>query len=915
MKEKKSALTELVDKLFKKNIRRKFKSKMIYIPILTSILVITPITVGCILLTSKKEEKHKSYDFLGKNFKNKDDIYKYAYENSNKLSFKYDTNTYKYNNKLFNTKNSMNDYIKQKFKITEEYTMRNPRDFTINSSGELSSDVITSNNEYKTKVYKGYDKSAYLTKDKALESYMNYESSVFADGIEFNNESDARKYYEDIKIKELEKNGGKSTCYLQSGICQTEQEIKSWLRKNIVKGYEYQGKSFSEYNYSEFLNSMKPLDQKISREYIKEVVNADMKSYWAQVSDLDLNNGYLIGPKYFESSEEIDNTKLSFEQIDSVDINPVIAYSYAMTFSSMTSTSLELTSPWSNRKGPNSYNPVEYLNYLGNKIKWSKEGKKGLEILLLPYNSNKLKKVAVDLELIKDPEFKNFHKLLVVFDKFLFLDKVNQSSTQYDLPLERYCVHILADIINQQDKMVSNIFSNDSQSGLEVLQDASFKDIYSLFINVNKFYNKGGVNQKILNAVTKFQKLAEIVMNPIENISKIKDDIKDTFTNKNTSQQQIDKSMNNINVKNQNIIRDNSINIYKGMGFKGLDNNKARSFGSNLMSGLNWIGKAWSISQALSFMSIVTFEAKLDKNTSLFYTVPTLKIPILNIAIQKPDPKVEVIKLSDSPLNYLLPKNTSKTFKIVYEYKGKYYLHKDLAESDLVQDIFQEPEKFLQTNKLFANVMNKEKFYKLKDPRFNKTINSDEGFTAAEYHKKLAEEKELYIKQIFEENYVINKKDFYLDGFGNGFEVKSAAISSLKENLAKANFNKKFYYIMKGAARVYRDTEEEIIDFIKNNQVVENKLIISSDLIKNNDYESLKEFQSDKFYFYKLNYFGEFKYFKTLNQAWNFLNNNINYQVINKEGNVKTFSINNKTFLSERDFEQWIEKNINDVYS
>jgi len=36
--------------------------------------------------------------------------------------------------------------------------------------------------------------------------------------------------------------------------------------------------------------------------------------------------------------------------------------------------------------------------------------------------------------------------------------------------------------------------------------------------------------------------------------------------------------------------------------------------------------------------------------------------------------------------------------------------------------------------------------------------------------------------------------------------------------------------------------------------------------------------------------------------------------VINKEGNVKTFSINNKTFLSERDFEQWIEKNINDVY-
>ncbi|WP_339034949.1 hypothetical protein [Spiroplasma endosymbiont of Cantharis rufa] len=919
MRKNTNNFTELVNKIFKSKNGKWLTKKRLSIVSLISIGTIGTIVPVSIVLTNNNivEPQPIGYSFAGKEFLTKEEVYNYAY-NEAQRTFNYETNIFKFDNQLFNTKEDLDLYINQKFKITEEKTMRNPGNYTINASGELSSDIVTSNVEEEVKVYRGHDNQAYLSRDNALETYFNYESSIFVEGKETNNESDARSYYEEIKLKELEKSDDKTTCYLQSGICQTETEIKSWLRKNMTTGFEYNGKSFSDYNYLEYENLIKPLDPKLSREHIKEVLDADKKSYWAQVGNLNLQNGYLVGPKYFESTEEIKDNNIKFEQTGSVDINPLIAYSYAVSLSSMTSTVIDIVLPWihkPNKDEESNFYSLKYLDYLNESISWSKEGKENLNSVLKNIDESYFEDASLDLNLIKDKEFTNFNKLLVVFNKLLIKSRVHRIGVSYE-ELEKSFVYILADIINSQEEMVENVFSNDSENGLESLRESSFEDIYSLFINVDKFYSEGGANKRLLDGVVKFQKIAETVMEPLEKLNKNKKKTENTFKDKDTSQLKIDSNMEEIHKENQKEIESKSEDIYKGIGFKGFTdkNYNSKASATSLVSGLSWVGKAWSISQALSFMSVVSFEAKLDQNTSLFYTVPTIKIPLINISIKKPNPKVNVIKISDSAINYLVPKNPESSTTTIYEFKNKYYLHKDTAEEELILDAYKNPQNYFSSRKIFASIMNKNKVYTLTNDKFNKPVNSSGGFTWSEYQEALDKEKEIFIEQLFKEEYVMHKKEYYLDGFGNAFENKYDAISSLKENIANSKFNKKYFYIMKNGEKIYKDSEEEIISFIRINQPIESKLIINSDLIKTSIYDSLEEYQGSQYDFYKLDFYGQNKYFKTLNQLLTYLDNNINYQVINQNGELKTFDFKDNIFLNEWEFRKWIEQQTHEVY-
>ncbi|WP_339020819.1 hypothetical protein [Spiroplasma endosymbiont of Atherix ibis] len=129
------------------------------------------------------------------------------------------------------------------------------------------------------------------------------------------------------------------------------------------------------------------------------------------------------------------------------------------------------------------------------------------------------------------------------------------------------------------------------------------------------------------------------------------------------------------------------------------------------------ISAAWSIGKIISFISLKTYEAKLDSNQSLYYFEPTIKIPLTNITFGGSVQDQEIKTLIDTPLKYFNPKNNGKEINELYQFNGKYYREKNKAIQDLKYEIFKRPENYLKTKKILTSIISKDNTYDLNLPQ------------------------------------------------------------------------------------------------------------------------------------------------------------------------------------------------------
>ncbi|WP_339020821.1 hypothetical protein [Spiroplasma endosymbiont of Atherix ibis] len=136
------------------------------------------------------------------------------------------------------------------------------------------------------------------------------------------------------------------------------------------------------------------------------------------------------------------------------------------------------------------------------------------------------------------------------------------------------------------------------------------------------------------------------------------------------------------------------------------------------------------------------------------------------------------------------------------------------------------------------------------------------------------------------------------------------AINELKRKASKSENYKRVYIYMLNNNRIIKNSFEDIKDFIKKNQPLEHKNIINTDLIKTNHFDSLKENNNYTFDIWKVNFYGQEKYFRSQLELWKFLENKLNYKVINYTREETTHVYNNIEFINKEEFMNLINNQI-----
>ncbi|QHX36397.1 hypothetical protein [Spiroplasma sp. BIUS-1] len=913
-KRNKNNLLDFVDRLMLKRKNKKLK-KCLIISSIVGLAISLSLSISIPLLIDSSLEPNIYYKFDNKYFNSKDEVYKYSYTRSINNNYSFESDKYIFDDKVFNTKNELDVYIENKFKIKNINTNRNPKDYLINTSGELSSLVKTNNKEKIKNVYKGFNGSAFLSKQEAASTYLNnYSLNYKIDGQLFDNVYSAREYYLNVKLKQLEESELKTICYEQGGMCQTKEQITSWLRDNTVKGFEYKGKDFSNLNYEEFLLSMNDLDREIIDKNIEPVLNGDRSSYWV-TQKTKTNLGYFVGPKYFESNQSI-NSLAKFQSIKSYDLNLFMLPLAGWVFAGITNYALisSIEEP-----SMTDYDMISYLKKIFEKLNLNENLLKDFKDEFYDLLSNNLAEdLSYGLSDIKDSELSDFYRLLISFKRFLDLSKIYDILELNSIELEHVLKEIIVEILNSQKDFMNNMLDiQENGSGADILLDPSisFDDIYSLFLNTSAFFNDGG-SKKILRDIS--EKILKGIDNVVDVIGSISGNISKVKNNINVMQKssnKTDEHFSSVSQENHRIVSETLVQhndeVIEALGLN-LEELKAKA--SPLVIG-QLISSVWNIGKMFSFISLKTYEAKLDSNQSLYYFEPTFKVPLLNISFGKKVQDQNIYTLNESPLSYFSPKKDGKELKELYEFNGKFYKDKNLAIEDLKYEIYKKPEKFLKTKELFTSVLSKDNSYILNLPKICGTKEEQEKdnekcISSYEYEQELAKEKEQYVQRLFKQYYEDSGKEYYLDGFGGAYDNKEMAIQQLKNKVDHwSNYQEVYTYSMYNN-KIVKNTKEEIQEYIKANQYIESKKIIDTDLIQTSHYESLKENNGYDFEIYEMNFYGQVKYFRSHLEAMNYLDKKVNYEVYSYNREEKTYTYKGIEFINEKQLEQWVDKQI-----
>ncbi|KAF0850569.1 hypothetical protein [Spiroplasma poulsonii] len=425
-----------------------------------------------------------------------------------------------------------------------------------------------------------------------------------------------------------------------------------------------------------------------------------------------------------------------------------------------------------------------------------------------------------------------------------------------------------------------------------------------MFLNRGAFFEDGGNNRKMWNIAQKIQSSIYNVMSVVEGVNKIANGYQSLYKNNNTSDKQIQTGRNNLSRNLKSAIGSSAGKILSKLKLVG----KVLPI-ANIFSGI------WELSKTFSFISLKTMEYKIDHNNSIYYVTPTFKLPIFDIELTSSQSKTRVTPLATSALNYMLPDGKDAKGQKLYEFNDQYYLSKDAVKADLIRQIYLHPERYVPNRKLMISIMAKDVPYWLPETISNANIcgttaDDTNCINQVDYDSTLNEEKDQFINQIFTTYFKPRQQSFYLDGFGNYFSSKDEALASLAENVALANFDVLYRYQTRTGKEFFANSKTEIINFINNNEIIDNKQVINSDLITTSHYDTLSDYLGIKFELYILEYYGDHKYFMSHQQTWNYLWNHINYQILNFDATMNSFQFGEHAFFNENDFIAWINVNI-----
>jgi len=925
---------KFINRLWKNRISR---YSFLGLAVLAPSLIAIPIVV---LVNHNEQLKEGRYlEFDNNVFATKKDLLSFLDNNTKISAFSADAKSYSFDGKIFNTYRDFSDYLENKFDISQTNTNKYSDKYILNPAGELSENILLNKDSKPVTVFEGKNGIAYRTWAETLNTFKNYEKVYAVDNVEYDNYETAKSHLIEYKLKELETNSHEQKEelfeYKNGGIAQSKSEIKGWLKQNIKRGFEYHGKIFSDYNYAEYLQYFESQKKHIIDENIVPIRDADKKSFFINL-DSHWNSGGFIGPKYVETIANLPkNLHDGFVEIASNDratsaltnFNAILVGTL-MLFNYVNNRKKEKGEfKWNNEAGNDFKRPAFYnfLIYLENKKVIKTDVFKKLEKELFPNIFNlainevvdfeklsKLEKLLIestnDFSGITDTDFTDIHKILVAIKRVLAPMKINASFSTIEIEkTENLFKELLIEIISADKIRLDD--TGTAFNFREAFKSLTIYNISDLFLNPANFYKKTSAIAEVNKIFDWTDKMMAWIKDKIDMAAKVAGVAEDV--NKSITEDQITKSKNKLSKEVNSALADNNI-LEEVFGLE------MNTIGVSTFLSPALILKLVSLGLELEAMAGIfrfkTFEYKIDDDQSIYYYTMVPKIPFLNIElIRDARPNVSVVKLSDSIINYLIPKDfENDDLNKVYEFNGKYYIDKENAIEDLKRDIFLRPEWYIETKKLLISIFENDKGYVLPENFKIKRTNKGSGLDAAKYNKELQEHIELYSEQLFKKYYSQNRILKYRDGYGKTFDNPTDAYNSLRSKIANPETLEtlaKYTYTTKNGTKITRKTTFELDEFVNENEIINQKQVNSDDLIVTADYNLLVEYSDLYTTIYILNYYGDKKYFSSRFEAWNYMLNHINYSVHNFTLAKKEYEYKNKVFKNKLEFDYWVEKN------
>ncbi|WP_338983396.1 hypothetical protein [Spiroplasma endosymbiont of Othius punctulatus] len=908
-------------------MKKFFKKKQIQILGIVGIIIIPTTIVTTTIVVSRTSQKYFLFDNFA--FKNSNDLEQYVLDKTKTRGINAKAIKYVFDNNTFNTTEQLDVYLESKFPISKRITNKIPSDYTVNSSGELSPKVLMQDDERATSIYRGNNDLSYMNRLDALNTYKNFKKVYKSHGFVFNSEDEIKSFYVDNLLSQMEDDSKKVDLYKNGISYQTEYELKKWIEENIKNGFEYQGKEYSDYNYNEYDEFYQLNKDDLFNENVKLVENADKNTYWFDHLPDNSSNGFFMGPKYVESSENFLNGVDGFKKIDSYTPSLVAGISSLFVFGEAASENYL------------SYNiiqyseDIEFLGYLG------ELREKGIvnNDLLQKFNDffddnerhNELLSEANKGLDIEDPEFNDFYKILVICKRIMTKAKLYIYDENEINEVEEMLKELIVQILNSNESMMNQLLNGDSNyrgenSGANILRKLKLTTICDLFLNPQAFYVDNNDKKEVLDSIKNIDatvnKAMDTIMLQIKSKSK---KLEDELKKEKQSQDAYEKAREDLFDAANEAASQNPDEFLGAFGIKNEENARQSRIAPLAIAKIATM--SWEIYKNLSFISVETLEYKIDEDQSIYYMAPTFKIPFLNISLTHANPTVGITKLTDSLIGTPLPNDpeTGKT-KEVYEVAGKYYMDKDSAEQELKNDIYLHPERYLSSKQLFVSIFEDDEGYvlpehisKAKIAESSEDVNEEEyKYTYSRFQELLDIETKKYVDLLFDKYFSGTKISSFYDGFGNVYNSQLEARESLVNNATKTGAYKEYEmyrYKTRSSEIIYARSEQELNDFVLKNEVIDSKMVLSTDLISGAIYSEISEYSKNYYEIYELEFYGDKKYFSNLKQVKEFLSNQLGIQTIEFKVDISEHVYKDKTFSSDEQLMQWVLENTKTINS
>ncbi|WP_162807923.1 hypothetical protein [Spiroplasma alleghenense] len=863
------------------------------------------------------------YNFEGRNFSNQSQVVDYALTKANKKIEQDKHYYYKYKGKVYSLEEknqAIEDMIKDA-KVKKEMTYRNVGDYVISNSGELSGLVQQAYNDKLVDVYKGKNGNSYVDLDEAAQSYFDFDEVLLTENlnkdssvpIEFYNESEMIQYLENSKKESLE-NGEESDCYVVSGICQDEGSVKKWLKSSSTYKYRYK-----DYEWSNFAPAeIDKIDLNSQDLVYKENIfphSGNKNAYWLGIDNL--GTGAFSGSQFIETNMDNDAVlnKIkhgwSVKQSDTINIflSPIVGFGTLATMKwDVEDSRNSEEGKWTILDNVFFGDEEAYENFFTDV-----ESKSGINLIDSISGDLYYENIEKDLTGI-GKNMDSQTKTLVFFRKLAnaSLMKNNSQNEKLMLEFENLCKETLRNVIDTGSENTKaaydELFKLDNPS-------IAVDDIINVFLNPAAFQYKDDAGREgFYKFMVEANKVVDAVMAPVDTLTNIVDGTydylgkrkKDKLTHQNRldiidartemikstyGENEFIKADDGQYYTRDELIRINesdvtNVDIGADRNIKFNDPNASKL--KKITKGFNAVQIAWELGNKLSPFKMKTMSLDFGEGQELLYTYMSFSLPFAG-EINKHDPSEYITPT-------FLYKGVGGKDEKGFRVKGSYFNNETDAINYMKTLMIRNPEEYSQISKFTVSIMDKNEEMAI----------SNDGYTSVE------EQLDEFIDNIFKKYYANTKQRYFTDGFGNKFDNQIDAIASMRENISKKNFIRKYQWTDKlGIKRNYDTYVEmkEVQDIYIKNTYIDQKKVISSDLISEIDYNKLDEQTGSQNEYYSLIDGTKKRYFKTYEDACAFVVNKNQFELNIDEVTNIYITYNGDIFESEQSFMLWVKEN------